>query len=188
MLQVGDMAPDVVLTCAPDKSGLTLASLWKEGPAVLIFLRHLGCMFCREHVVQLQQARHTFEKFNTKVALITIGNPDDTAHFCADHAPGAFFYCLCDFDKRAYQAFGLARTNVKDLFLSPHIYARGFQAALHGHFIRIPKEDPFQLPGVFIVDTTGVIRYAHRHKDAADNPPNSELFAVLEKLQQTIRK
>ena len=182
---LGEAAPDVLVARVPDAAEFTLAALWQDGPAVLVFLRHLGCTFCREHVAQLRLDTDAFARHNARVALITVGKPDDTAHFCADRAPNATFLCLSDADKRAYQAYGLSRTTPRDLFLSPHLYARGFQATLHGHFVGMPKGDPFQMPGVFIVEPGGIVRYAHRHKDAADNPPNADLLAVLETIQNS---
>ncbi len=32
---------------------IELGSLWRDRTAVLVFLRHFGCLHCREHVVQL---------------------------------------------------------------------------------------------------------------------------------------
>ena len=139
-------------------------------------------------MAQLRRDNPLFEQHHARVALITIGNPDDTAHFCADRAAGVTFLCLSDPEKRAYGAYGLSRNSARELLMSPHLYARGFQNALHGHFVGMPKGDPFQMPGVFIVDTTGTVRYAHRHSDAADNPPNAHLFAALELIAQEAHK
>lgn len=38
---VGDRAPDVGLT-TPAGGGVDLSSAWRQGPALLVFLRHLG--------------------------------------------------------------------------------------------------------------------------------------------------
>ena len=179
---IGDCAPDAMVSVAIDAPPILLSSVWKEGPALLVFLRHLGCIFCREHVAMLRADQGTFERLHTRVALVTLNTPNSTINFCEDRVPNATFVCLSDQTKQAYQAYGLSRTNTRDLLLSPHIYSRGFQAALHGHFNGIPTVDPFQMPGVFIVDQSGIIRYAHRHKDAADNPSNSTLIEVLEAL------
>ena len=133
-------------------------------------------------MAQLRRDTTLFKQHHACVALITVGSPDDTAHFCADRARGVTFLCLSDAEKHAYHAYGLSRNSARELLMSPRLYARGFQAALHGHFIGMPKGDPFQMPGVFVVDAGGIVRCAHRHKDAADNPPNADLFAVLHRL------
>lgn len=179
--RVDEDAPDVMVRGASGEMA-ALSALWQDGPAVLIFLRHLGCTFCREQVAQLQGEADAFGRCGARLALITVGSPDDTARFCQERGLETDFVCLSDAGKQAYQAYGLSRGNVRSLLMSPHLYARGFQAALHGHFVGMPKGDPFQMPGVFIVDTGGVVRYAHRHKDAADNPPNADLLAVLQTL------
>lgn len=178
---VGESAPSLPILRASDNESVPLASLWQDGPAVLVFLRHFGCTFCREHTAELRRDSGRFTEYGATVALITVTNPADTAAYCADRAIAAPFLCLSDPDKRAYQAYGLMRGSASEL-LSPHVIRRGFQATLHGHFVGMPKGDPFQMPGVFIVDRTGIVQYAHRHKDAADNPPNADLFAILKTL------
>jgi len=40
-----------------------------------------------------------------------------------------------------------------------------------------------QLPGTFVVDTGGVIRFAHRNTNAADNPSNAELLEALSMME-----
>jgi peroxiredoxin len=175
---VGEMAPDLMIL-RDDGVETPLSRLWQDGPAVLVFLRHSGCTFCREHVAQLQNDISRFVELQTVLGLITVGRPTDASAFCREFP--ASFVCLSDAEKHVYRAYGLSRGTSQELF-GPHIWARGFQAALHGHFQGMPKGDPFQMPGVFIVDGTGIVRYVHRHRDAADNPPNRELFEILESL------
>lgn len=178
---VGQPAPAVSIISAADKSAYPLSRLWSNGPAILVFLRHAGCAFCREHVAQLREDRARFEAHAATIGLITLGQPGDTAAFCRERDLPDSFVCLSDLERSAYAAYGLSRGSATEL-LSPRVVARGFQAILHGHLVGMPKGDPFQMPGIFIVDRDGDIRYAHRHRDAADNPPNAELFAVLESL------
>ncbi len=178
---VGENAPDTTVNRALDRADFALSQLWQDGPAVLVFLRHLGCTFCREHTAQLRRDLDTFRQHGAQIGFLTVGKPEDTTAYCAERGLVAPFVCLSDPDKRAYSAYGLSRGSAGELF-SPHVVARGFQATLHGHIVGLPKGDPYQMPGVFIVDRTGVVRYAHRSRDAADNPPNADLFAVLAAL------
>lgn len=118
------------------------------------------------------------------IGLVTVGNPEETSRFCEDRMLDGPFVCLSDPEKRAYGLYGLSRSNAKELLFSPHLYARGLQAALHGHFVGMPKGDPFQMPGVFIVDEGGWVRFAHRHRDAADNPSNTILLTTLDRIAE----
>ena len=40
-------------------------------------------------------------------------------------------------------------------------------------------EDVMQMPGTFVIDTSGIIRYAHRNRDVTDNPSNDAVLAAL---------
>ncbi len=177
-------APQVSVIRADTGTDFALSELWSHSPAILVFLRHTGCTFCREYVAQLHDAREQFAPFDATIGLITVGKPEDVAHFCRSRHLSEAFVCLSDPDKAAYRAFGLSRGTASEL-LSAHVMARGLQSVLHGHLAGLPKGDPFQMPGTFIVDQSGIVRYAHRHKDASDNPPNAELFAVLNTLRST---
>lgn len=179
--RVGDMAPDLMVTEAVGGRPFPLADLWKDGPALLVFLRHLGCSFCREQVSNLKDDIDRFRALNTTIGLITPVGIVDADQFCDRRNITGAMLCLSDSERTAYAAFGLAQVYLGDLF-APSVVGRGIQAALHGHFVGMPKGDIFQMPGVFIVDTAGAVRYAHRHKDISDNPANADLLAALEAL------
>ena len=180
---IGEKAKDRVITNAETGAPYPLSNLWSEGPGILVFLRHLGCAFCREHISQLQQDFDRFEALGATLGLITVAQPEDTLAFSRDRNLLDHYVCLSDPEKQAYLAYGLSRTSVTGL-LTANVFARGFQATLHGHLSGLPKGDPFQMPGLFIVDQEGFIQYAHRSKDASDNPSNASLFEVLERIRR----
>jgi peroxiredoxin len=179
--EVGEAAPDVCVARAGAGEPLQLSRLWADGPAVLVFLRHLGCIFCREQIAQLRADAGKFQEIGATVALITVSQPQDLAVYSAEQDLETAFICLSDPEREAYRAYGLQRGTPSEL-LSPRVFGRGIQAMLHGYFAGMPKGDPTQLPGVFIVDREGIVRFAHRSKDAADTPPNAALFHVLGSL------
>lgn len=179
-INMGDMAPDVTVR-RDDGSEISLSQLWRDNPVVLVFLRHLGCIFCREHVARLRHDEARFHELGATIALITMGQPHETAEFCAARAPEEIFICLSDPEAQAYRAFGLSRGTSAEV-MAPRVWGRGLQAMLHGNFPGIPRRDPMQMPGVFIVDRSGTVRYAYRSKDSADNPPNGELLNALAAL------
>ncbi len=178
---VGEPAPTPSVRRASDGTEFQLRRLWENNPAVLVFLRYLGCPFCREHAGKIHADLDHFQRRQARIAFITVGKEDEMKSFCEARDLTPSVECLSDPDQTAYRAFGLARGGMAEMF-GPQVMARGLQAALHGHFMGMPRGDPFQLPGVFIVDRDGVVRYAHRNKDAADNPPNEALFHVLDAL------
>ena len=179
--QVGEAAPEVTLTDVVTRNPILSYQLWEKKPAVLVFMRYLGCVFCREHTARLQEDISAFRELGVTIALINFESEDATQRYCESRNLVEPFLCLTDKEKLAYRAFNLSRTNAGRIF-TPQVWKRGFQAALHGHLNSVPKGDPFQMPGVFIVDTEGIIRYAYRSKDASDNPPTEQILALLREL------
>ncbi len=182
--QVGDIAPDIEVVAAGSGERTPLSAYWSTGPALLVFLRHLGCSFCREQVALALQLEAELRALGASAVLITLGTPEASEPFCRERGIAPPFHCVCDPAKDAYRAYGLARAHATEL-LTPHVVSRGFQAALHGHFAGMPKGDPFQMPGAFIVNSAGGVVYAHRHRDAADNPPNEVLLAGLRSIGES---
>jgi len=137
-----------------------LASLYAEHPLVLVFLRHFGCPFCREHVAQLRL--HP----SLPIAFVGMGNLEQTAGFrAAMKSPHTF---ISDPDRVLYQAFGLGRGTGRQL-MNPRTFARGFGATLRGHWVGAPIGDPWQMPGVFLINPNGEVSWEYRSVDASDN-------------------
>jgi peroxiredoxin len=146
-----------------------------------VFLRHYGCTFCQEHALQLRADHARFKKAGAKVVLIGLGTPERSAWFCEDKNLNGFA-CLTDPKRSAHRAYGLGRGSLRQV-LGPQVYLQWARAAMLPEVkTRFGHEDIFQMPGTFVIDTQGVIRYAHRNRDVADNPPNQEIFDALKEL------
>ena len=64
--------------------------------------------------------------------------------------------------------------------LSVGLAIKGFMTMAKGHHMGVPKGDVLQLPGVFIIDTAGRIRYSHYARDPSDHPDPDSLLNVLQ--------
>ncbi len=94
------------------------------------------------------------------------------------------FTCLADPQRSAYRAFALRQGRPAELF-GPAVLARYVQAALKGHLGGTPVGDTRLLPGTFIIDRDGTVRYAHYARHAGDHPPVAELVAALRRIAPT---
>jgi peroxiredoxin len=128
--------------------------------------------------VQLRDDRERFAESGATISLIGLGPHTRAQLFCDErHVP---FECLSDPSQEAYRAYGLERGNNRQLF-GPQLILR-YAKALFTRDVEVAKlsgDDYRQMPGVFVIDRQGVIRYAHRNKDVADNPPNDELLEAI---------
>lgn len=108
-----------------------------------------------------------------------MGEPEQTSRFCESR--NIPFICLSDPEKKSYAAFGLRRGGAREV-MGPRNLIRGAQAILKGNAGGRPIGDPLQMPAAFVLDGNGIARYAHYHRAVSDNPPNSELFDVLDSM------
>jgi hypothetical protein len=79
-------------------------------------------------------------------------------------------------DRKLYRAFGLKRGGPWQLF-GPKVWVRGLLAAvLGGHGIGRPSAGSFQMPGLFFIHASGIIR-RFRHRTAAGRPDYAGICA-----------
>ena len=129
--------------------------------------------------MQLRGDRAKFKRVRANVVLIGLGTPERAAWFCQDKRIP--FTCVADPDVSAHRAYGLKRGSLRQV-LGPQVYLRWTKARLLGD-MPFPSanlgEDVMQMPGTFVIDTSGIIRYAHRNRDVTDNPSNDAVLAAL---------
>ncbi len=152
-----------------DGSVRPLQVLYEGSPLALVFLRHLGCVFCREHVAQLKDNR------DWNLAFVCPTTPEGARLWVP--RLGITQPMLCDERLELYSAFDLHEGSVGQ-FISPRVIARGFQAARHG-FHR-PIGNPKVLGGSFVIDTAGDVVFAQRAHDASDNATAASIGSALQ--------
>jgi hypothetical protein len=116
------------------------------------------------------------------VALIGLGTPAQAGAFCRRRSVP--FACLTSPDGGAHRAFGLRRGTLTQV-AGPGVWGPWLRATARGHHQGWSGQgDPARLPGTFVIDTDGVIRYAHRGRRADDTPPNEEILGALAALRE----
>ena len=133
---------------------------------------------CREHVGDVRDDYSRFVDAGGEVAVITMGTTEQTTAFREQHRLP--FLCLADPDRTAYEAYRVPRGTASQV-AGPSVWAGGLKALVRAGFGR-PVGDVSQLHGAFVIDTAGIVRYAHLPRHTADLPSNDELIAELEAL------
>lgn len=157
-----------------DGTRVSLCEMARGRPLTLVFLRHLGCIFCREQVATM---RDRLPEAN--IAFVTMSEPARAARFRTwIRSPHVF---LSDVDQSLYRAFGLERGSAPNV-LGPHVGLRALQAVGKGHLPgRMQKEDPWQLGGTFVIDGDGSVVASFPARDAGDYPSPEVLRNALAK-------
>ena len=181
--QLGDPAPDATLL---DHEGrpTVLSSLWAERPVLLLFWRHFGCSCGMDRAARLRTELGDYRAAGGDVVIIGQGEPARAARYRERQELDVPI--LSDPDCSVYEAFGLLQgTTAQLLFDASDPFLRcemdagmGLAASRHGTD-RAMVDDPWQLPGEFIVGTDGRIRHAHRYGWCEDYPDPRVAIAVI---------
>lgn len=145
-----------------------LADVWKDQHAVLVWLRHYACTFCRSYVTQINRHLDEIRETGAVVYAIGMGNRAMAAEFRARWKLD--FPVLVDSDRVTYQALELRRGRFVDVY-GARVLARGAANAVRGFPQGPARQDAYQLGGVVVVQRGGDIRYVHRSKVSGDDLP-----------------
>lgn len=143
----------------------TLGDQLAEGPTLLVFLRQLGCIFCREMVGSLRAAAQADPSF-PKVLLFFQGTGTEGRVFLSRLWPEAS--AVADRPKRFYEAFGVERGGMVKMF-GPGVWSARRRAKGAGFEQGERLGDAFMMPGVFWAED-GRIRWVHEFRHAGDAP------------------
>lgn len=120
------------------------------------------------------------------MVLIGLGRPHQAARFCRDRSVP--FACVSSPDRQAHRTFGLRRGSLTQV-AGPAVWLPWLRRQAGAeHQGRFGQGDVSQLPGTFVVDTGGVVRYAHRGRRSSDNPSNEEVLSAVAAIRDTKRR
>ena len=166
----------LLLDTARTTSGETLSEMSRDGPVLLVFLRHSGCTFCKEAAADLAKERATLEALGVRPVLVHMGTEQAGERFFAayglENTPR-----VSDPERTLYRAFKLRRGRLGQL-LGFRVWYRGVEAAMRGHWPGWLQGDFFQMPGILLLRDGQVVR-AFRHATAADRPEYAEFVCGL---------
>src|SRR3990172_1691751 len=123
---LGDRAPDIRLQWK-DGEFVSLSFFWTQSPILLVFLRHFGCIFCRQQLGELRFSYGEIRRLGTEVVTVSLAGPQRTEAFCQDQ--GVAFPCLADPEGKAVQSYRLPRGEFWQI-LGPPVLGRGIRALL----------------------------------------------------------
>ena len=173
-IQSGDLAPDFRLK---DSTGQvrSLSEFWTDRPGLLIFWRHFGCGCGVGRAERLAKEYEQFTKAGVNTVVIGQGEPERAAWYKEKFSiPSPI---LLDPDEHVYQAYGLLEVSPWLLLGKPmpkHEYFENL-IKVHREKGRPVADNPFLLPGEFVVNTQGRVVFSYRYQ-YCDNYPDPEVL------------
>ena len=125
----------------------------------------------------MRRHKEAFDRLDAQVLLVGLGTVDQTAAFKEQF--DVPFPMVADPEKRLFEAFRLQQASTGALFSASMLF-RGVAALSKGHGMGVPQGDVRQLPGVFIIDTSGRLLFSHHASGPADHPQPDTLLEVLQ--------
>jgi len=170
-IAVGERVPELA---ARDLAGkeVTLSSLYATGPILLAFYRGGWCPYCNMEIHQLTDAYPKFQRRGVTPVALSVDQPEAEALLKATYVIP--FPVLSDVDARVIEAFHVVRNVSPEDFAS--MKAKGVDLERYSgrthHGIAIPS--------LFLIDRTGVVRWAHSDPDFKTRPSTAQVLAAVD--------
>jgi peroxiredoxin len=133
-------------------------------PVVVVFVRHYGCIFCRERAAEVLSSRSAIESKGARIVFVGTGLPAMASDFAVQQAGG--LPVLSDPTRRIFELAGMRRGLSTVLRLKT--FLNSWRAFRRGHRQTKVQGDPWQQGGVLVLDKSGAIAHAQRDSAAGD--------------------
>lgn len=163
--------PDAALAAPVSGVGLVPGTLADQLDAsgdevsLLVFLRHFGCIFCRETLADLRAASEADPDY-PRVLFFFQGSATEGRAFLRRYWPDA--RAVADPELQFYDYFGVRRAGFIEA-LGPRVLLAQRRAKSKGHENGDRSGDIWRMPGVFAVAGREIV-WAHHPTHAADHP------------------
>lgn len=168
----GDRAPDfrVQLT----DGGFARLADYRGRRLLLVFVRHLACLPCQEHLREIESEMPAISGNGTDVLVISFDAADKVSGYAESldlSVPVA-----SDDSRAAYRAYGLASASLWNTW-HPRTLWRYVKLLGRGRKLKRPEKgsDLSQLGADFVVGSDGNILYAHYSERPDDRPEIGEV-------------
>ncbi len=159
--------------------GDSVFELSTKKPVLLVFLRHFGCIFCREALQDLSKLQSEIVEKGGHLVFVHMSDKKTAEQYFKKYKLNDPFW-VADPDCYYYQEFGLMKGSLSQLF-GFKTWVRGFDAAvIKGNGLSWKQlGDGFQMPGIFLIKN-GEILYEFIHDSVADRPDYLKILSHIE--------
>ncbi|MFK7809991.1 MAG: SelL-related redox protein [Saprospiraceae bacterium] len=173
-----------VLARMQTNKGETVHQISYEKPVFLVFLRHFGCVFCKEALSDLSHMLDNIRNRNIRLVLVHMAEDQTLAEkYFAQYKLKNVSH-VSDPNMKYYQEFGLSKGSFSQLF-GLKTWMRGFSDKVKPHKLELSKQlgDATQMPGIFTIYKSEIIS-SYIHRRASDLP---DYEALLERAMERVR-
>lgn len=157
----------------------SLLAISDNQPVLLVFLRHFGCIFCRQALNEIGKKQDDFKKNNTEIIFVHMSDMETANEYFEQFGLGGT-KSISDPETKIYRMFGLVKGSFTQLY-GLSVWAKGIKTmATEGiGFSTKQIGDSFQMPGIFVIHK-GEFVYSYYHKQISDKPDYSKIINCCE--------
>lgn len=172
-LNIGDKAPDFTLENAVGDP-VKLSEYLKDGPVVLTWYRGGWCPYCNLTLNHLQANLSEIKAESANLLAITSEIPDKSLSTVEKN--NLEFEVLSDVENEVGNKFGIIFELTSEV---ADVYEKSFQ--FHEYYGNDRKELP--LAATYVIDQSGIIRYAFLDSDYRNRAEPSEIVDALRNIE-----
>ncbi|MGP4019737.1 peroxiredoxin-like family protein [Saccharopolyspora sp. 5N708] len=172
-VNVGERAPDFTLPATAGQE-IALEELLANGPVVLAFYRGAWCPFCNLALRALQEHHESIAARGARLVAISPQVPDESLSLAEKQQLA--FDVLSDIGSDVAKQYGIAFDLSDELGALYDRLGFDLQRVNSGHARTLP------LPATYVIDRTGIIRWAFVDTDYTVRAEPAEILAALDAL------
>jgi len=179
VVSVGEKFPDLQFETYTGKTLRVSEVVTRKKHTLFWVMRFIGCRFCQYDIDALAKVYGSFEAKNAQVFAVLQSSRDSITGLKGEmNVP---FQVVCDTSHAFYKALDVraARTPTAPEDLQRFQEKQAAVAACH-YQRQTGEGEAQQLPALFIVNSDGVIEYAHYAVHSIDIPSLDEMLRMLD--------
>ena len=160
-------------------NGESLLTLSMEKPVLLVFLRHFGCVFCRQALKDISTKLTSFQKNRIELVFAHLSDDATASEYFNEYGfPNAL--SISDPETNIYKQFGLIKGTFRQLY-GLTVWAKGVSAMINEgtSFSAQQIGDSLQMPGIFVI-SKGEILDSFIHRRISDRPDYNKFLQCCE--------
>jgi hypothetical protein len=164
----------------PGGRAVPISRFWDKNTAILIFLRHFGCIACRAHAQEIWSNREKLEKAGGRIVFIGNGEPSYIEGFKKDFnlevAP-----IFTDPSLKIFKLGGFLRgfTHLVNLKSLSNIKTLASEGHKNGNPLASGIGDNFQMGGVIVVNPGPRVNYHYVSEALGDTPTSNDITTQI---------
>lgn len=127
----------------------------------------------------MQKSLKRFNELKVQIKVVSFAKPEVLKTYVNNFSWQ--FPVYSDTERKAYHQLSMKRGN-KLSMIHPTTLASYARVLLKGYKVEKPTDDVYQMGGDFLIDSEGILRYAHPSKRPDDRPSVKTLLKEISRL------